>query len=123
MTTFSFFVLPKKSVLVEKSRFNNHRFIKQEGRYYIYGRHQVFGSISGEKIGRDYCGFIHSIAKETQSTVFILIKELGNRESENDISIEKYINAKGDMDSKKAVGTTQETLLHRNLLYKYSLNI
>ena len=123
MTTFSFCVLPKKSVLIEKNRFNNHRFVKQEGKFYIYARQQVFGSIEGGKIHNDYWSFIQSIAIETESVIYILLKELGNRESENDISIDKYINAKGDLDSKKAVEITQETSLQHNLWYKYSFDM
>ena len=123
MTTFSFCILPKKSVLIEKNRFNNHHFVKQEGKFYIYARQQVFGSIEGGKIDNGYWDLIHSIATETESVIYILLKELGNRESENDISIDKYINAKGNLDSKKAVEISQETLLHHNLLYKYSFNM
>lgn len=119
MTAFSLFVLPKKSLLIEKNRFNKHCFIKQEGKFYIFARQQASGILEGSRISEDYWNFIHSISKEADATIYFLIKELKNRESEHDFSITNYLDRKGDIDSKKAVELTKETLISYGLWYKY----
>lgn len=118
MTVFSFFILPKKSLLLEKDRFNKHQFIKKEADYYIFAREQSSSIIEGSEVSIDHWKLLNSILEETEATIYFLTKELKNRESENDFSISKYLNSKGKLDCKEVEALTKETVLFYNFLYK-----
>ena len=118
MTTFSFFILPEKSSLIEKDRFNKHSFVKKERNFYIFARQQI-GEVEGKSISRDYFDFIRSISSEMESPIYTLVKELKNKEGENDFSIKKYINSNGIIDSEKVLVLNKDTLLSYNALYEF----
>ena len=119
MTAFSFFILPEKSSLIEKDRFNKHSFVKKEGNFYIFARQQTEGFVEGQCISNDYFDFIRSISNEIKLPIYTLVKELKNKEGENDFSIKKQLNSSGMMDSEKVLVLTQDTLVSYNLLYKF----
>lgn len=119
MTVFSFFVLPKKSSLIEKDRFNKHTFVKKQGDFYIFARQQTEGFVEGKSISRDYFDFIRSISSEMESPIYTLVKELKNKEGENDFSIKKYFNYSGIIDSKKVLVLNKDTIISYNSLYKF----
>lgn len=118
MTVVSFFILPNKSILIEKDRFNKHVFIKKEDNYYIYARHQSTGIIKGDKVSADYWKLLNSIVEETEGTICFLVKDLKNRESEYDFSLSKYLNSNGNLDCKEVEELTKETVLSYDYLYE-----
>lgn len=119
MTTFSFFILPEKSSLIEKDRYNKHSFVKKEGNFYIFARQETESIVEGKSISRDYIDFIRSISSEMESPIYTLVKELKNKEGENDFSIKKYINSNGIIDSEKVLVLNKDTLISYNSLYKF----
>ncbi|AXI00957.1 hypothetical protein DV702_15310 [Sporosarcina sp. PTS2304] len=119
MTTFSFLILSEKSSLIEKDRYNKHSFVKKEGNFYIFARQQTAGIVEGKSISREYIDFIRSISSEMESPIYTLVKELKNKEGENDFSIKKYIDSNGIIDSEKVLVLNKDTLISYNKLYKF----
>lgn len=117
MTAFSFIILPRKSSLIEKDRFNKHAFVKNEGSFYIFARQQTGGCVEGSSIIENCFEFIRSIAREMESSIYMLVKELKNNEGENDFSIKEYSNSNGTIDRKKALELKKDTVLSYGSLY------
>ncbi|MDW0111177.1 hypothetical protein [Sporosarcina aquimarina] len=119
MTTFSFIILPKKSSLIEKDRYNKHSFVKKEGNFYIFARQHTQGFAVDKSMSRDYLDFIRSLSNEMQSSIYTLVKELKNKEGEDDFSVKKYMNSNGIIDSEKVLILHKDTLISYDSLYKF----
>lgn len=119
MTAFSFFILSEKSSFIEKDRYNKHSFVKKEGDFYIFARQQPAGIAEGRSISREYIDFIRSISSEMESPIYILVKELKNKEGESDFSIKKYGDPTGIVDNEKILVLKEDTIISYDVLYKF----
>ena len=116
MTAVSFPILEKRSQLIEKHRFKKYIFSKIENDFYIFYREYSNGVVNNEmRLDEDYIEFIQSLSKETEGSIYFLMKNLVNNEMVDNFSIKNYLSAESSKNIQKLDGNSS---IEFNKLYK-----
>ena len=107
MTAVSFLILEKRSQLIEKHRFKKYIFSKIENDFYIFYREYSNGVVNNEmRLDEDYIEFIQSLSKETEGSIYFLMKNLVNNEMVDNFSIKNYLSAESSKNIQKLDGNS-----------------